>query len=100
MTDPTPDSSAAVAAAEAVVETAAAVLAPGSVKVSAAIALLTALIAAAQKVSAMISEADAAGSQTLTAVQWAKIVADDDSAAADLKAAIDAAPAGLPVNSG
>lgn len=62
--------------------------------VSLAIDLLVELIAQAQKISSIVQTAQAAGSTTLTAEQWAQITADDDSAAAALAAAIAAAKAG------
>lgn len=61
--------------------------------VTAAVDLLVALLSNAQKISQLIQAAQAAGQSTLTADQWAQITGADDSAEADLAAAIAAAKA-------
>lgn len=62
-------------------------------EVSAAVDLLVNLIEQAQKISTIIQAAQAAGSATLTADQWAQITGADDSAEAALTAAIAGAKA-------
>lgn len=63
------------------------------VAVSAAVDFLVALLTNAQAISQIIQEAQASGSATLSAAQWATIVGNDDSAEAALSAAIAAAKA-------
>lgn len=58
---------------------------------TAAVDLLTALLANATQISQLIQGATAAGQTELTAAQWATIVGADDSAQAALTAAIAAA---------
>jgi hypothetical protein len=65
----------------------------GEVAVSAAVDLLVALLTNAQAISQIIQEAQASGATTLTAAQWATITGNDDSAEAELTAAIAAAKA-------
>jgi hypothetical protein len=65
----------------------------GTVAVSAAIDLLVALLNNAATISGIIQEAQASGSNTLTAAQWATITGNDDSAEAALSAAIAVAKA-------
>lgn len=63
-------------------------------EVSLAIELLTAILANASKIATLVQEATASGATTLTADQWSVITGNDDSAEAELKAAIDKAKAG------
>jgi hypothetical protein len=65
----------------------------GEVAISAAVDLLVALLDNAQSIGQIIQEANASGSTTLTAAQWAQITGNDDSAEAALTAAIAAAKA-------
>lgn len=58
---------------------------------TAAVDLLTALLANASQISQLIQGATAAGQTELTAAQWASIIGADDSAEAALQAAITAA---------
>jgi hypothetical protein len=60
---------------------------------TAALALLNALIENAGQISQLIQGANVAGQTELTAAQWATIVGADDSAEAALTAAISAAAA-------
>jgi hypothetical protein len=60
---------------------------------TAALALLNALISNAGQISSLIESATAAGQNELTAEQWATITGADDSAQAALTAAIAAAAA-------
>lgn len=60
---------------------------------TAAVDLLTALLANATQISQLIQGATAAGQTELTAAQWASIVGADDSAEVALQAAIAAATA-------
>jgi hypothetical protein len=65
----------------------------GTTAVSAAVDLLVALLTNAQAISQIIQEAQASGSDVLTAEQWAVITGNDDSAEAALTAAIATAKA-------
>ena len=56
--------------------------------VAVALDLLTALLANAQKISALIQQAQLSGSDTLPADAWQAIVSSDDQAEASLAAAI------------
>lgn len=93
MPEPTNTSSTLGEVAQVAGDVAAIAAGPVGVKISAAIDLLTSLIASAQKISALIQEANAAGSATLSATAWATIVGADDSAEVALTAAIAAAKA-------
>lgn len=53
--------------------------------------LLTTLLAEAQKISGIIQAAQANGQTALTADQWSQIIGDDDSAEANLVAALTSA---------
>lgn len=66
------------------------------IDISTGIALVTDLLANAQKISSLIQQATAAGSLTLSAEQWAQIVGDRDSAEAGVLAAIAKAKAAAP----
>jgi hypothetical protein len=65
----------------------------GTVAVSAAIDLLVALLNNAQNIGQIIQTAQANGQTKLTPEQWASITGADDSAEANLTAAIAAAKA-------
>ena len=61
--------------------------------VTAAVALLVALLQNAQQISSLIQTAQAAGRTTLTPEEWATLTGNDDSAEALVVAAIAAAKA-------
>ena len=61
--------------------------------ITAAVDLLVALLSNASTISQLIQSAQAAGQTELTAAQWATITGADDSAEAQLSAAIAAAKA-------